>query len=151
MGKNRVKGATQVNGHFFKLHFCMLERSQVKHNSLDCHDFFGIFIINCKSLHVQSLTQIKFFCMFKALKPWKWTILVFVKCLFLLPNVHHSWKLERILTLMMKRTKGLELIFIINLNTFGSKVFLILKIMDFENLPSTKVVHVYAIEGIYMI
>jgi hypothetical protein len=52
---------------------------------------------------------------------------------------------------MMKRTKGLELIFIINLNTFGSKVFLILKIMDFENLPSTKVVHVYAIEGIYMI
>jgi len=52
---------------------------------------------------------------------------------------------------MMKRTKGLELIFIINLNTFGSKVFLILKNMDFENLPSTKVVHVYAIEGIYMI
>jgi hypothetical protein len=30
---------------------------------------------------------------------------------------------------------------------FGSKVFLTLKIMDFENVPSTKVVHVYVIEG----
>jgi hypothetical protein len=52
---------------------------------------------------------------------------------------------------MIRKTKGLELIFIINLSTFGSKVFLILKIMDFENLPSTKVVRVYAIKGIYMI
>jgi hypothetical protein len=34
------------------------------------------------------------------------------------------------------------------LDTFGSKVFLTLKkIMDFENVPSTKVVHVYVIEG----
>jgi hypothetical protein len=33
--------------------------------------------------------------------------------------------------------------FIINLSTFGFKVFLILKIMDFENVPLTKVVHVY--------
>jgi hypothetical protein len=37
--------------------------------------------------------------------------------------------------------------FIINLNTFGSKVFLTLKIMDFENVYSTKVVHVYVIKG----
>jgi hypothetical protein len=62
--------------------------------------------------------------------------------------------LERILTLMIKRTKELELmkfIFIIDLSKFGSKVFLILKIMDFENVPLTKVVHVYAIECIYMI
>ncbi len=33
-----------------------------------------------------------------------------------------------------------------NLNTFGSKIFLILKIMDFENVPLTKVVHVYVID-----
>jgi hypothetical protein len=38
--KNIVKGATQMSGHFFKLHFCMFERSQEKHNSLDCHNFF---------------------------------------------------------------------------------------------------------------
>jgi hypothetical protein len=33
------------------------------------------------------------------------------------------------------------------LNTFGSKVLLTLKIMDFENVPPTKVVHVFVIEG----
>jgi hypothetical protein len=51
---------------------------------------------------------------------------------------------------MIQRAKGLELmkiIFIINLNTFDSKVFLTLKIMDFENVPFTKVIHVYVIEG----
>jgi hypothetical protein len=39
-GKNKVKGATQVSGHFLKLHFYMFERSQVKHNSSDCHKCF---------------------------------------------------------------------------------------------------------------
>ncbi len=50
---------------------------------------------------------------------------------------------------MIRRAKGLELmkiIFITNLNTFGSKVLLTLKIMDFENVPLTKVVHVYVID-----
>ncbi len=37
---NIVKGATQVNGHSLKLHFCMFENSQGKHNSLDYHKFF---------------------------------------------------------------------------------------------------------------
>jgi hypothetical protein len=38
---------------------------------------------------------------------------------------------------MIKRAKGLELmkiVLITHLNTFGSKVFLTLKIMDFENV-----------------
>jgi hypothetical protein len=51
---------------------------------------------------------------------------------------------------MIQKAKGLELmkiIFIINLNTFGSKMFLTLKIMDFENVPLTKVVHDYVIKG----
>jgi hypothetical protein len=51
---------------------------------------------------------------------------------------------------MIKRTTKLELmkiIFIIDLNTFDSKVFLTLKIMDIENVPLTKVVHVYMIKG----
>ncbi len=46
-GKNTIKGSVQVNEHSLKLHFCMFERSQVKHNSLDCYNYFGIFSINC--------------------------------------------------------------------------------------------------------
>jgi len=41
----------------------------------------------------------------------------------------------------IKRAKGFELmkiVFITNLNTFGSKVLLTLKFMDFENVPLTK-------------
>jgi hypothetical protein len=51
---------------------------------------------------------------------------------------------------MIRKTKGLELmkiVFIINLNTFGSKKNLTLKIMNFENVPLTQVVHIYVIEG----
>ncbi len=77
--------------------------------------------------------------------------LCFFQMFFFLPNVHHSFlKLESSLTLMIKREKGLELmkiVFITHLNTFGSKVFLTLKIMGFENMALTKVVHIYVIEG----
>jgi len=58
--------------------------------------------------------------------------------------------LERILTLIIRRAKGLELmkiVLITNLNTFGSKVFLTLKIMDFESVTLIKVVHIYVIMG----
>jgi hypothetical protein len=51
---------------------------------------------------------------------------------------------------MIIRAKGLELmkiIFITNLSTLGSKMFLTLKIMNFENVSLIKVVHVYVIEG----
>jgi hypothetical protein len=41
----------------------------------------------------------------------------------------------------------MKIIFITDLNTFGSKMFLTLKIMDFENVPLTKIVHAYVIEG----
>jgi hypothetical protein len=40
----------------------------------------------------------------------------------------------------------MKIIFITNLSTFDSKMFLTLKIKDFENVFSTKVVHVYLIE-----
>jgi hypothetical protein len=59
--------------------------------------------------------------------------------------------LERILTLMIRRAKRLEFIKIVlltNLNTFGSNMPLTLKIIDFENVVLTKVVHIYVIEGI---
>jgi hypothetical protein len=51
---------------------------------------------------------------------------------------------------MIEREKGLELMKIIlkiHFNTFGSKVFLILKIMEFENVTITIIVHIYVIEG----
>jgi len=59
LDKNTIKRATQVNGHSFKLHFCMFERSQLKHNSLDCDNFFWNISHSLQNLHVQSLTQIK--------------------------------------------------------------------------------------------
>jgi hypothetical protein len=55
-----------------------------------------------------------------------------------------------ILTLIIRRAKELKLmkfVFIPHLSTFGSKMFLTLKIMDFENVILTKVVHIYVIEG----
>ncbi len=51
---------------------------------------------------------------------------------------------------MMRRVKGLELmkiVFTTDLNTFDLKVFLTVKIMDFENVFLAKVIHVYVIEG----
>jgi hypothetical protein len=41
----------------------------------------------------------------------------------------------------------MKIVFITHLNTFGSKVFLTLKIMDLKNVLSTKVVHIFVIEG----
>ncbi len=41
----------------------------------------------------------------------------------------------------------MKMVFITNLNTFDSKMLLNLKIMDFEDVPLTKFVHVYVIEG----
>jgi len=51
---------------------------------------------------------------------------------------------------MFRRAKGLEpmnYFFITHLNTFDSKVFLTFKIMDFENVTLTKLVHTYVIKG----
>jgi len=51
---------------------------------------------------------------------------------------------------MITREKGLELMIFFNithLSTFDSKVFLTLKIMDFESVALTKVVHKYVIKG----
>ncbi len=48
LGKIIVKRAIQVSKDSLNLHFCIFERSQRKHNSLDCHNFFGIFFINYK-------------------------------------------------------------------------------------------------------
>ncbi len=52
--------------------------------------------------------------------------------------------------MIIRKAKGFELmkmVCITNLSTFGSKMFLTLKIMDFENVFLTKVIHVHVIEG----
>jgi len=51
---------------------------------------------------------------------------------------------------MIKRAKGFELmkmVCISNWSTFGSKMFLTLKVMDFENVFLTKNIHVHVIKG----
>jgi hypothetical protein len=51
---------------------------------------------------------------------------------------------------MIRKEKGLELmeiVFITHFSTFDPKVFLTLKIMDFENVTLTKVVRIYGIKG----
>jgi hypothetical protein len=58
--------------------------------------------------------------------------------------------LKRILTLIIKRAKGFELMnfsYIFDLNTFDFKRLLTLKIMNSENVFLAKIVHVYVIEG----
>jgi hypothetical protein len=58
--------------------------------------------------------------------------------------------LKRILTLIKIKAKGFELmkiVFIIILSTFGSNVFLTLKIMDLKNVHLTRVIQIYVIEG----
>jgi hypothetical protein len=40
----------------------------------------------------------------------------------------------------------MKFVLITHLNTFGSKMFLTLKIMDFENVTLTKVVRIYVKE-----
>jgi hypothetical protein len=51
---------------------------------------------------------------------------------------------------MIRREKKIEItnfFLITHLSTFGSKVLLTLKIMDFENVFFIKVVHIYVIKG----
>ncbi len=66
---------------------------------------------------------------------------------------HSSSKLEMILTLMIKKEKNLKLVkFIFTLSTclniFGSNVFLVQKIMNFEDVTLTKIIHFYVIRNL---
>jgi hypothetical protein len=140
-----------MSEHSLKLHFCMFEKSQEKHNSLDCHKIFQIFFINCKvyvlkvwhkskkKLHVQSTQTSKVYrlCFFQM-------SLFFTKCAPFLLKIGEDFNID---DLKGKRTWINDVFKITNLNTFNSNMFLTLKIMDFENVALTKVVHIYVIEG----
>ncbi len=129
LGKNIVKRTTQVNGHSLKVHFCMFKKSQGKQNSLDYHKILGIFSINYKNYMFKAWHIFKMFLHVQNIQTLRMDNLYFFKHHFFLPNVHHSfWELERILTLMIIKVKWLELmkiVYITNLSTFGSNVFLL--------------------------
>jgi len=50
------------------------------------------------------------------------------------------------MTIGAKRLQMMNICFITHLSTFGSKLFLTLKIMDLKNVALTKVVHIYVIK-----
>jgi hypothetical protein len=55
-----------MSGHILKLHFCMFEKSQGKHNSLDCHkSFWKYFPLIAKFICSKLDKNKKCFCMFK--------------------------------------------------------------------------------------
>jgi hypothetical protein len=89
-------------------------------------------------------TNQKYFCMFKTLKPWKWIILIFLKHFFYSTKFVFLKIEEDFLTLVIRRANGFELmkiVFITHLSTFGSKVILTLKIMDFKNVTLTQAIY----------
>jgi hypothetical protein len=117
--------------------------------------FLGIFSLITTCLHVQNLTQIKnVFACPKHSNFKNGQSLFFSNIIFSTKFAPFLLKIGKNLTLIIRRAKGLELMMIVfynHLSTFCSKMFLTLKIMDFENMPLTKVFYVYVIEGIYMI
>ncbi len=100
-----------MSEHSLKLHFCMFEKSQWKHNNLDVIKVFGIFFINCKVYIFKAWHKSKMFLHVQSIQTLRVDNPCFFQMSVFLPNVHHSfWKLERILTLIIRRAKGFELI-----------------------------------------
>jgi hypothetical protein len=48
-----------------RLYFYKFEKSQLKHNILDCHNIFGIFFINCKVYMLKDCHKSKLFFHFQ--------------------------------------------------------------------------------------
>jgi hypothetical protein len=84
-----------VSGHSLKLHVCMFEKSQGKHNSLDCHFFGEYFSLTAKFTCSKLNTKQKCFYMFKSLKPQKW--------IFFFPNVFFFYQM---CTIFFENWKG---------------------------------------------
>jgi hypothetical protein len=125
LGKITVKGATWVSGHSLNCIFACLKyhkRNIIIWIVIIFWEYFPLIEnFTCskldtnklKKLHVQSTQTLKMNnpCFLK-------------KMFFFLPNVHHSfWKLERILTLKIKREKGFELINTIFITHLVQKCF----------------------------
>ncbi len=97
-----------MNGHSLKLHFYSLKDHKWSIIVWIVINIFAIFSINCKDYVLKFWHKSE---MFLHVQTSKVDFPFFSNVLFFLPNVHHSfWKLERILTLMIRRAKGLELI-----------------------------------------
>jgi hypothetical protein len=65
-----------MSGHFLKLHFCIFEKSQGKHNNLDYYYYLEYFSLIAK-FRCSKFDRNNFFCMFKALKHQEWIIIFF--------------------------------------------------------------------------
>jgi hypothetical protein len=61
LGKDIVKGATQVWGHSLKLYFCMFKSSKGNHNNLDYHEFFWDFFSLIENFTCSKLDTNQFF------------------------------------------------------------------------------------------
>jgi hypothetical protein len=87
-------------------------------------------------VHVQSIqtSRIDTLCFFS-------NVLFNAKCAPFLLKIRKDFNID------IKRVKTFDIMKIV-LSTFGSKVFLHMKIIDFENVLLTKIVHVYVIKGI---
>jgi hypothetical protein len=68
----------------------MFERSQVKHNNLDCH-FLGEYFSLIRKFTFQSLTQIKNVFHVQNIQTFKMDSPYFFQTSVFLPNVHHSF------------------------------------------------------------
>jgi hypothetical protein len=89
MGKNTIKRVIQVNGHSLKLHLCMFDKSQMKHNSLDCQNVFWNIFHQLQILHAKSLTQINFFLHVQSTQTSKMDNPWFFQTSVFLLSVHH--------------------------------------------------------------
>ncbi len=116
-----------------------------------CIKFLGIFFIYCKLYMFKTWDKSKIFLHVQSTQTSRVESFYFFQMSFFLLNVHHFfWKLERILTLMIRKAKGFEqmnFFYITNLSTFGSNVLLTLKIMDVKNVTLIIFFHIYVIEG----
>ncbi len=82
-----------MNGHSFKIFFCMFEISQRKYNNLDFHkkklEYFSLIEkMTCSKFQ----TNQKCFCIFKIQTSRMEKIKIKNQMPFFLPNVHHSFK-----------------------------------------------------------
>jgi len=103
-----------------------------------------------QSLHGQNLTQIKNAFACSKHSNLENGFFFFFNVIFSTKCAPFILKIGEGLTFMIRKAKGFELmkiVFITHLSTFGSKVFLTQKIMKFENVYLTKVVHIYVVEG----
>jgi hypothetical protein len=99
-----------------KIIFYIFEKLQREHNGCFCSKLTPIYLQNFDTCNLMQP-----FCMFKTLKPLKWTMF-FSNFFFFVKCAPFFSKLEMILSSMVNKTKGIKIdlfIFTKHFNTFG--------------------------------